>query len=91
MTRSYCARATGPFHVASLMPYHGGLVNGIVIDLDPVAVHVGMFAIRWFAIFTIIAAGAAWWLGLREARRKGLPIEKVGGSERIADLIRALD
>lgn len=55
-------------------------MNGIVIDLDPVAVHVGMFAIRWFAIFTIIAAGAAWWLGLREARRKGLPIEKVGGS-----------
>lgn len=55
-------------------------MNGIVIDVDPVIFHVGHFAFRWYALFTIIAAGAAWWLGTREARRKGLPTDRVEGS-----------
>lgn len=55
-------------------------MNGIVIDIDPVIIHVGMFPFRWYALFTIIAAGTAWWFGLREARRKGFPIARVEGS-----------
>ncbi|HVA87364.1 MAG TPA: prolipoprotein diacylglyceryl transferase [Candidatus Saccharimonadales bacterium] len=55
-------------------------MNGIVIGVDPVMVHLGMFALRWYTVFTLIAAGTAWWLGLREARRKGLPIERIQGA-----------
>lgn len=55
-------------------------MNGIVIDIDPVIFHIGMFPFRWYALFTIIAAGTAWWVGMREARRKGLPMERVEGS-----------
>ena len=38
-------------------------MNGIVIDIDPVIFHIGMFPFRWYALFTIIAAGTAWWVG----------------------------
>lgn len=55
-------------------------MNGIVIDIDPVIFHIGHFPFRWYALFTIIAAGTAWWLGMREARRKGLPMERAEGS-----------
>lgn len=55
-------------------------MNGIVIDIDPVIFHIGMFPFRWYALFTIIAAGTAWWVGMREARRKGLPMQRVEGS-----------
>lgn len=30
-------------------------------------------------LFTIFAAGTAWWVGLRTARRKGFPSERVEG------------
>lgn len=55
-------------------------LNGIVIDIDPVIFQIGMFPFRWFALFTIIAAGTAWWVGMREARRRGFPMERVEGS-----------
>lgn len=55
-------------------------MNAIVIDIDPVIFHVGHFPFRWYALFTIIAAGTAWWLGMREARRKGLPTDRAEGS-----------
>ena len=55
-------------------------MNGFVIDVDPVIFHLGMFPVRWFTLFTVIAVTAAWWIGRREARRKGLPMERVDGS-----------
>lgn len=55
-------------------------MNGIVIDIDPVIFHIGHFPFRWYALFTIIAAGTAWWVGMREARRRGFPMERVEGS-----------
>lgn len=55
-------------------------MNGIVIDIDPVIFHIGHFPFRWYALFTIIAAGTAWWVGMREARRKGLPMDRAEGS-----------
>lgn len=55
-------------------------MNGIIIDIDPVIVHIGVFPLRWYAVLTILAAGTAWWVGLREARRKGFPVDRVEGS-----------
>lgn len=55
-------------------------MNGIVIDIDPVFFHIGHFPFRWYALFTIIAAGTAWWIGMREARRRGLPMDRAEGS-----------
>lgn len=55
-------------------------MNGIVIDIDPVIFHIGHFPFRWYALFTIIAAGTAWWVGMREARRRGLPMDRAEGS-----------
>lgn len=55
-------------------------MNGIVIDIDPVIFHIGHFPFRWYALFTIIAAGTAWWVGMREARRRGLAMDRAEGS-----------
>ncbi len=52
-------------------------MNGIVISIDPVIVHVGPFALRWYSLFFALAVAAGVWLGRREARRKGLPIEQI--------------
>lgn len=55
-------------------------MTGIVIDMDPVIVEIGMFQLRWFAVLTILAAGIAWWVGLREARHRGFPMDRVEGA-----------
>jgi phosphatidylglycerol:prolipoprotein diacylglycerol transferase len=52
-------------------------LNGIVIDVDPVILQAGPFALRWYGLFVALAIAAGWWLGLREAKRKGLDPEKV--------------
>lgn len=54
-------------------------MNGITIDLDPVLFHVGHFALRWFSILVVLAVAAAWLLGMREARRKRLDVERLQG------------
>jgi phosphatidylglycerol---prolipoprotein diacylglyceryl transferase len=52
-------------------------LNGIVIDINPMIAHVGPFMLTWFGLFIALAIVAGWWLGLREARRRGLDVEKV--------------
>jgi phosphatidylglycerol:prolipoprotein diacylglycerol transferase len=52
-------------------------LNGIVIDVNPMIAHVGPFTLTWFGLFVALAIVAGWWLGLREARRRGLEVEKV--------------
>lgn len=52
-------------------------MNGIVLNIDPVAAQVGPFALRWFSLFFTLAIVAGVWLALREARRKGLDLDKV--------------
>lgn len=54
-------------------------MNGITIDLDPVLFHLGHVAVRWFSILVVVAVAAAWLLGMREARRKGLDIQRLEG------------
>lgn len=53
-------------------------MNGIVIDIDPVIVHLGPFAaLRWYNLFFMLAIVVGVGLGVREAARKGLPREAV--------------
>lgn len=42
-------------------------MNGLVISLDPVLVHVGLFMLRYYSLFFALAIVAAVWLGQREA------------------------
>lgn len=52
-------------------------MNGITIDINPTIVHLGPFMPRWYGFLVALAIAAGWWLGLREARRRGLDVEKV--------------
>ncbi len=47
--------------------------NGIVIDLDPVLFTSGTLAIRWYGVMISLGILAGVILGLREARRRGIP------------------
>lgn len=52
-------------------------MNGIVISIDPVIIQIGPFMVRWYSLFFALAVAAGVWLGRREARRKGLPVEQI--------------
>ncbi len=52
-------------------------MNGIVIDIDPMIVHLGPLIISWYSLFFVLAIVAGVWLAQREARRKGLDMERV--------------
>lgn len=52
-------------------------MDGINIGIDPVIVQLGHFAVRWYSLFFALAIVVGVWLGLREARRKGLDVERV--------------
>lgn len=52
-------------------------MNGLVISLDPVLVHVGPFMLRYYSLFFALAIVAAVWLGQREARRRGFPAQAI--------------
>lgn len=54
-------------------------MNGITIDIDPVLVHLGHVEVRWFSVLVALAVAAGWLLGIREARRKGLDVERLQG------------
>jgi phosphatidylglycerol:prolipoprotein diacylglycerol transferase len=43
----------------------------LVPDFDPVALHLGPLAIRWYGLMYLVGFGAAWWLGRRRAARPG--------------------
>ncbi len=49
----------------------------ITIDIDPVLFHLGPIALSWYGIMVATATIVGVWLALREARRKGLPTEKI--------------
>ncbi len=52
-------------------------MNGIKINIDPMIGHVGPIMPTWYGLFVALAVAIGWWLGLREARRRGLDVEKV--------------
>lgn len=49
----------------------------MTIDIDPVIVHLGPLALTWYGLFVVIALVVATTLALREAERKGLPMDQV--------------
>ena len=51
---------------------------GIVIDVDPTIVHLGPVALRWYGLLFALGIMSGAWLGLREARRKGLDEAHLG-------------
>ncbi len=44
----------------------------ITVNIDPVLLHLGHFALRWYGLIVVTAASIGIWVALREARRKGL-------------------
>jgi phosphatidylglycerol:prolipoprotein diacylglycerol transferase len=52
-------------------------------EFDPVAVHLGPLAIRWYGLMYLIGFGAAWWLGRRRAKAPRSPI----GAPQMDDLL----
>ncbi len=49
----------------------------MTIDIDPIIVHLGPLALSWYGLIVVLALGVGMRLALREARRKGLPIDAV--------------
>jgi phosphatidylglycerol:prolipoprotein diacylglycerol transferase len=52
-------------------------LNGITISTDPMIAQAGPFMLSWYNLFFMLAVFAGGWLGLREARRKGIDTEKM--------------
>lgn len=50
----------------------------IVINIDPVIVHLGPFALRWYGLAVLAGLLAGLWLAGREAKRKHLPEGLIG-------------
>ncbi len=54
-------------------------MNGIVINIDPVAVNMGHFHINWYSIIIMLAIIAAVVIAVFEGRRKGIPSDTMLG------------
>jgi phosphatidylglycerol:prolipoprotein diacylglycerol transferase len=52
-------------------------VNGITINIDPVLIHIGHFALTWYSLFIIVAVLAALLFVVREAKRKGISPDEI--------------
>ncbi|HEX2988566.1 MAG TPA: prolipoprotein diacylglyceryl transferase [Chloroflexota bacterium] len=49
----------------------------IVVDIDPVIIGVGHFALRWYAVGIMLGILAAFTIAAREARRRGLDTDEI--------------
>lgn len=49
----------------------------ITIGMDPVIVSIGHYAIRWYSVMIALAIVVGTFVGLREARRRGIPDDDV--------------
>ena len=49
-------------------------------DIDPVAIHLGPLAVRWYGLMYLLGFWGAWWVALRRARMPHInwPAERVG-------------
>src|SRR3972149_5156174 len=52
-------------------------MNGIIININPVALQIGYFELRWYSIFVVLGIIAAVLISMREAKRKGIPVEEI--------------
>ncbi len=49
----------------------------IYLNIDPIAIHIGHFMVRWYGIFVALGVGVGMWLTLREAKRKGIHADHI--------------
>jgi phosphatidylglycerol:prolipoprotein diacylglycerol transferase len=47
-------------------------MNGIIVNIDPVLLRLGVFEVRWYSLAIVLAIGTAVVVGARRARRKGI-------------------
>ncbi|MCL5958413.1 MAG: prolipoprotein diacylglyceryl transferase [Chloroflexi bacterium] len=49
----------------------------VIIDIDPVILHVGHFSVQWYSVAIITAIIAGFYVALREAKRKGIHQDEI--------------
>ncbi|MBI4303240.1 MAG: prolipoprotein diacylglyceryl transferase [Chloroflexi bacterium] len=52
-------------------------MNGIVINIDPMALQIGHFMLNWYSIIVMLAVIAAVVISVRESKRKGISTETI--------------
>ncbi len=52
-------------------------MNGIVIDINPIIVHIGGVELRWYGVAIALAVVAAVVIGARRARKKGIAADDI--------------
>lgn len=49
--------------------------TAITIGFDPILAQLGPYQLAWHGIFTTVAVAVAGWLGVRQAERRGVPVD----------------